>query len=99
MLFHCESYTNIITDEITDSDEATELLKELFANVERTARSKLETATLLIEHGADTNAIYDNTGQSLLHLTTQSVECIEVRRLSKQEKTQILIEQTFYFTS
>ena len=53
-------------------------MKELLVNTERSLRSKVETCGLLLENGADPNAIYEKSGQPVLHVTTKSVQTIEV---------------------
>ena len=59
-------------------EEATTLLKDLLQNTERSLRSKVETCSLLLDNGADPNAVYEKSGQPVLHITTKSVQTIEV---------------------
>ena len=59
-------------------DEATILLRDLLQNTERSLRIKVETCSLLLENGADPNAVYEKTGHPVLHITTKSVQTIEV---------------------
>ncbi|XP_063684870.1 uncharacterized protein LOC134819039 [Bolinopsis microptera] len=59
-------------------DEATILLRELLQNTERSLRIKVETCSLLLENGADPNAVYEKTGHPVLHITTKSVQTIEL---------------------
>lgn len=69
---------NITTLAPPITDEATVLLKELLINEEKSLRAKVETCSLLLENGGDANAVYEETGQSLLHITTRTVQTIEV---------------------
>ena len=60
-------------------DEATELLRKVLVDCESSMKSKVESCGLLLDNGADPNAVHE--GQPLLHFTTESVQTIELLEL------------------